>query len=65
LARLLHNGRWDIPSPRQGQLVMMLQPEAEVFDETVSFSLDGCLPLILTLSDGVPARFLFVRIHRP
>jgi hypothetical protein len=44
---------------------MMLQPEAQVFDETVSFSLDGWLPLILTISDGRPVRFLFVRVQRP
>jgi hypothetical protein len=66
LARLLHNGCWwEIPSPRQGRLVMMLQPEAQVFDETVSFSLDDWLPLILTISDGGPVRFLFVRVQRP
>jgi hypothetical protein len=65
LARLLHNGRWDIPSPRKGRLVIMLQTEAEVFDEKESFSLAGCPPPILTLGDGVPVRFLFVRVYRP
>jgi hypothetical protein len=66
LARLLHNGRWwDIPSLRKGRLVIMLQTEAEVFDEKESFSLAGCPPPILTLGDGVPVRFLFVRVYRP
>jgi hypothetical protein len=44
---------------------MMLQPVAEASDETVPFSLESCLPPILTLSDGVPVRFLSVRVHRP
>jgi hypothetical protein len=45
--------------------MIMSQAEAEVFDETVPFTTDVCQPQILTISEGIPSRFLFVHVDRP
>ena len=65
LARLMQNGqRRAIPPSCKGRSMIMLPPQADVFEETVPCRADVCLPLILTGSDGVPVRFVFAHDHR-
>ena len=45
--------------------MIMVQPEAEVCDETVPVSADVCLPLTFTISERTPVRALFVHVDRP
>jgi hypothetical protein len=45
--------------------MIMAQLEAEVFEETVPFRADVCLPLTLTVSERAPGRFMFVDVDRP
>jgi hypothetical protein len=45
--------------------MIMAQPEAEVFAETVPFRAAVCLPLTLIISERAPGRILFVDVDRP
>jgi hypothetical protein len=45
--------------------MIMVQPETEVCEVTVTICPDGYRPLILTISDEAPVRFLFVQVPRP
>jgi hypothetical protein len=45
--------------------MIMVQPEAEVWDETVPVSADVCLPLTLTIGEHGPVRILFFHVDRP
>ena len=45
--------------------MIMLQPEAEVFDETARFSPDVCLRPLRAFSEPERVRFLFIHVHRP
>jgi hypothetical protein len=44
--------------------MIMAQPEAGVFAETVPFRAAVCLPLILSVSVRAPGRILFVDVDR-
>jgi hypothetical protein len=45
--------------------MIMVQPEAEVCDETVPVSADVCLTLTFTIGERAPVRVLIVHVDRP
>jgi hypothetical protein len=45
--------------------MIMVQLQANVFAGTVPFAPDVRLPLLLTVDDGAPVRFLFAHVRRP
>jgi hypothetical protein len=45
--------------------MIVVQPETEFSDVTVTIFPDVLLLLILTVGDEAPVRFPFVHVHRP
>ena len=45
--------------------MIMLHPQADIFDENLRCGPDVCLPLLLTVGDRAPIRLLFAHVHRP